>query len=51
MRELIEVLEKFDSLETVIAELKAYEGEETIEDIAEYLEDELSYQDYYYQEY
>lgn len=46
MKELIEVLENFDSLETVIAELKAYEGEETIEDITEYLEDELNYQSY-----
>ena len=46
MKELIEVLEKFDSLETVIAELEAYEGAETIEDITEYLEDEVSYQNY-----
>lgn len=44
MDELLEILRKFDSLDTVIAELEAYEGEETIEDITEYLEDELSYQ-------
>lgn len=43
MEELIKALEKFDSLETIIAELEAYDREETIEDLAEYLNDEADY--------
>ena len=46
MNELIKALERFDSLETVIAELKAYDGEETLEDIIEYLNDEADYANY-----
>lgn len=46
MQELITALERFDSLETVIAELKAYDSDRelTIEAITEYLEDEADYQ-------
>lgn len=45
MGELIDALKRFDSLETVIAELKAYDDnrEMTIEAIAEYLNDEADY--------
>jgi len=43
MESFIEALKRFDSLETVIAELKAYDGNETIEDITEYLNDEADY--------
>ncbi|MDO4333848.1 MAG: hypothetical protein Q4C58_14350 [Eubacteriales bacterium] len=46
MVELIRALQKYDSLETVIAELKAYDGDETIEDIAEYLDAEADYANY-----
>ena len=43
MKELIKALQKFDSLETVIAELKEFDREETIEDLVEYLNDETDY--------
>lgn len=43
MNELIKALERYDSLETVVAELKAYDGDRSIEDIAEYLNDEADY--------
>lgn len=43
MEQFIEALQRFDSLETVIAELKAYDGNETIEDVTEYLNDEFDY--------
>lgn len=45
MEDLINALERFDSLETVIAELRAYDNdrEVTIEAVAEYLEDEADY--------
>lgn len=47
MENLIKALKKFDSIETVIAELEAYdrqcEGEITVEDVAEYLNDEADY--------
>lgn len=45
MEELIDALKRFDSLETVIAELKAYDDnrEMTIEAITEYLNDEADY--------
>lgn len=46
MEQLIEALSRFDSLETVIAELKEYDGNEDIEDIAEYLKDEADYANY-----
>lgn len=48
MEEFIRALQRFDSLETVVAELKAYDGdrEETIADIAEYLNDEADYANY-----
>lgn len=45
MENLIKALERFDSLETVIEELKAYDNdrEVTIEAVTEYLEDEADY--------
>ncbi len=48
MEEFIRALQRFDSLETVIAELKAYDvdRETAIEDIAEYLNDEADYANY-----
>lgn len=50
MKNLIEVLRRFDSLETVIAELEVFESDEnaeiTVDDLAEYLNDELDYANY-----
>lgn len=47
MRNLIDALKRFDSLETVIAELEVYakerEAEITVEDLADYLKDEADY--------
>lgn len=44
MNDLIKVLERYDSLETVIAELRAYNKENvTIEDVIDYLNDEADY--------
>ncbi len=47
MKNLVEALKRFDSLETVIAELEVYdresEGEVTVEDLADYLNDEADY--------
>lgn len=43
MEELIMALQRFDSLETVIAELKAYDREDGIEELVEYLNDEADY--------
>ncbi len=43
MEQFIKALQRYDSLETVIAELQAYDREETIEDIVEYLNDEADY--------
>lgn len=43
MEELIKALQRFDSLETVIAELKAYDREDSIEELVEYLNDEADY--------
>lgn len=47
MKNLVEALKRFDSLETVIAELEAYDGdsteEVTVEDLADYLNDEADY--------
>ena len=43
MKNLIEAFKRFDSLETVIAELEHFNREETIEDLAEYLNDEADY--------
>lgn len=43
MEELIKALKRFDSLETVIAELEVYDREETLEDLVEYLNDEADY--------
>lgn len=47
MENLVKALKRFDSLETVIAELEVYdresEGEATVEDLAEYLNDEADY--------
>lgn len=50
MEEFIKALQRFDSLETVIAELKAYDSdrdrETTIENIVEFLNDEADYANY-----
>lgn len=43
MNSLIEALKRFDSLETVIAELEQFDREETLEDLVEYLNDEADY--------
>lgn len=43
MDELIKALSRWDSLESVIAELKEFDRDETIEDLAEYLNDEADY--------
>lgn len=47
MKSLIEALRRFDSLETVIEELKVADFEEneevTVDDLAEYLNDEADY--------
>ncbi len=43
MEQFIKALQRFDSLETVIAELKVYDRSETIENITEYLNDEADY--------
>ena len=43
MEELIKALQRFDSLETVIAELKAYDRGDSIEELVEYLNDEADY--------
>lgn len=43
MSELIKALRKFDSLETVIAELEHFDREDTLEDLVEYLNDEADY--------
>lgn len=43
MEELIKALKRFDSLETVIAELEVYDREETLENLVEYLNDEADY--------
>jgi len=43
-RKLVEVVKKFDDIEFLIAELGACDDEpETIDDLIEYLESELSY--------
>lgn len=47
IRDLIEALRRFDSLETVIAELEVFDADEnaeiTVDDLAEYLNDEADY--------
>ena len=43
MEELIRALKRFDSLETVIAELEEYDRDDTVEDLVEYLNDEADY--------
>lgn len=47
MKNLIEALQRFDSLETVIEELKVADFEEneeiTVDDLAEYLNEEADY--------
>ncbi len=46
MENLIKALQRYDSLETVIVELKAFDGnsvEVTVDDLAEYLDDEADY--------
>ena len=50
IRDLIEALKRFDSLETVIAELEVFDADEnaeiTVDDLAEYLKDEADYANY-----
>lgn len=43
MKEFIKALKRFDSLETVIAELEHFDREYTLEDLVEYLNDEADY--------
>ena len=47
LRKLIDAMKRFDSLETVIAELNAFDAdtklEITIDDLADYLNDEADY--------
>ena len=47
MENLVKALKRFDSLETVIAGLEAYDRQYeeniTVEDVAEYLNDEADY--------
>ena len=43
MKNLINALKRFDSLETVIAELEQFDREDTIDDLVEYLNDEADY--------
>ena len=43
MEELIKALKRFDSLETVIAELEHFDRENTIDDLIEYLNDKADY--------
>lgn len=43
MEELIKALKRFDSLDTVIAELEQFDREDTIEDLVKYLNDEADY--------
>jgi hypothetical protein len=43
MEELIKALQRFDSLETVISELKAYDRGDGIDKLVEYLNDEADY--------
>ena len=40
MDELIQVLKRFDSIETVIAELEHFDRENTLEDLVDYLNDD-----------
>lgn len=50
IKNLIEALRRFDSLETVIAELEVFDADEneeiTVDDLAEYLMDEADYANY-----
>jgi hypothetical protein len=46
MHDLIKALARFDSLSTVIEELREFDGEETIENVTEYLNDEADYAGY-----
>lgn len=43
MKELAEVIRKFESIELLATEIEAYIGAETVEGLTEYLEDELYY--------
>lgn len=47
MKNLINALKRFDSLETVIAELEVFDSNDnveiTVDDLAEYLNDEADY--------
>lgn len=47
VKNLIEALKRFDSLETVIAELEDFDADEnveiTVDDLTEYLNDEADY--------
>ena len=43
MEELAKVISKFESIEWLVAEIRAGENVETVEELTEYLESELSY--------
>lgn len=43
MEELAKVISKFKSIEWLVAEIRAGENVETVEELTEYLESELSY--------
>ena len=43
MEELAKVISKFESIELLVAEIRAGENVETVEELTEYLESELSY--------
>ena len=45
MEELANVIRKFENLENLVAVIEEGEEIETVEDLVEYLEDELSYAD------
>ena len=49
MKNLIDALKRYDSLETVIEELEVFDADEneiTVDDLAEYLKDEADYANY-----
>lgn len=43
MEELAKVISKFESIEWLVAEIRAGENVKTVEELTEYLESELSY--------
>lgn len=47
MEELAKVISRFESIELLVEEISAGENVETVEELTEYLESELSYADEY----